>query len=212
MDDSESGAEITGLEEIITPEVRDLSVEHSDDENDEELQTLATSAPFSVANISRQDQTDTNTHTCNLSSSQFQLSTDTSTQKGTSLSHSRYTCNNQGKEIKTKLCKNVARIVGETDNVYKLDTARQNMKKHPTSDFYKNNYQNLLAPVQTQILAQQTSLEKQHKEWEKQFYLNHECSEASLEDIRRDKEHYSSYKKMVLCQELLKHWNITVHL
>ena len=56
------------------------------------------------------------------------------------------------------------------------------MKKHPTSDFYKNNYQNLLAPVQTQILAQQTSLEKQHKEWEKQFYLNHECSIASLED------------------------------
>ena len=129
MDDSESGAEITGLEEIITPEVRDLSVEHSDDENDEELQTLATSAPFSVANMSRQDQTDTNTHTCNLSSSQFQLSTDTSIQKGTSLSHGRYTCNNQGKEIKTKLCKNVARIVGGTDNVYKLDTARQNMKK-----------------------------------------------------------------------------------
>ena len=48
---------------------------------------------------------------------------------GTSLSHGIYTCNNQGKEIKTKLCKNVARIVEETDNVYKLDTARQNMKK-----------------------------------------------------------------------------------
>lgn len=72
------------------------------------------------------------------------------------------------KKIHTKLCQNLARILGGTDFVYKLDTARQSMKTHPTSDFYTNNYQNLLTPVQTQILANQESLKKKHNEWEKQ--------------------------------------------
>ena len=93
-----------------------------------------------------------------------------------------------------------------------LDSARQNMKKNPASDFYCNNYQNLLAPVQTQILAHHTALEKEHKEWEKQHYHDHNCSEPSLEDLKRDKEQYSRYKNLVLCKELLKHWKVTIHL
>ena len=116
------------------------------------------------------------------------------------------------KKIHTKLCQNLARIVGETDCVYKLDTARQSMKQHPTSDFYINSYQNLLAPVQMQILAHQASLKKKHKEWEKQYCQQHDCFEASLEDLRGDKEQYSIYRKLVLCEDLLKHWKITVHL
>ena len=108
------------------------------------------------------------------------------------------------KKIITKLYKNVARIVGETDCVFKLDSARQKMKKkNPASDFYRNNYQNLLAPVQTQILAHHTALEKQHKEWEKQHYHGYNCCEPSLKDLKRDKEQYSRYKNLVLCKELI---------
>ena len=111
----------------------------------------------------------------------------------------------QGKEIKTKLCKNIVKIVGDTDYLYKLDTARQNLKEHPTNEFYKSSYLSLLAPVQSQILARHSSLKKQHKEWEKQYYLSHDCSEPSLDEVRRNKEQYSIYKNMILCEELLKY-------
>ena len=51
-----------------------------------------------------------------------------SQQSGQSLSHNRPdTDNSQTKGVKTKLCKNIAWVVGETETVYKLDTARQKM-------------------------------------------------------------------------------------
>ena len=96
--------------------------------------------------------------------------------------------------------------------MYKLDSARQNLTEHPTNDSCKANYESLLAPVQTQILAHHTSLKKQHKEWEKQYYLSHDYSEPGLEEVRRNKVQYLVYKNMLLCKELLKYWKITVHL
>ena len=211
MEDNENTVEVTGLEEITTPEVEDLLVECSDDENDdEELQPLKTSVSLPPAiseSISRYNQ-DQNV---NGSEESERCSPETSQQSEKSLSHDRGDSPQQ-KEIITKLCKNVARIVGETDCIFKLDSARQKMKKNPESEFYRNNYQNLLAPVQTQILAHHTALEKQHKEWEKQHYHDHNCSEPSLEDLKRDKEQYSRYKNLVLCKELLKYWKVTVHL
>ena len=211
MEDNENTVEVTGLEEITTPEVEDLLVECSDDENDdEELQPLKTSVSLSPAvreSTSRYNQ-DQNV---NGSEESERCSPETSQQSEKSLSHDRGDSPQQ-KEIITKLCKNVARIVGETDCIFKLDSARQKMKKNPESEFYRNNYQNLLAPVQTQILAHHTALEKQHKEWEKQHYHDHNCSEPSLEDLKRDKEQYSRYKNLVLCKELLKYWKVTVHL
>lgn len=90
--------------------------------------------------------------------------------------------------------------------------ARENLKEHPTYEFFKRNYESLLAPVQTQILAHHTTLKKQQKEWEKQYYLSDDCSEPSLQIIRRNKEQYAIYKNMLLCEELLKYWKITVHL
>ena len=212
VEDNENTVEVTGLEEITTPEVEDLLVECSDDENnDEELQPLKTSdslpPAISDSSISRYNQ-DQNV---NGSEESERYSPETSQQSEKSLPHDRGDSPQQ-KEIITKLCKNVARIVGETDCVFKLDSARQKMKKNPASDFYRNNYQNPLAPVQTQILAHHTALEKQHKGWEKQHYHDHNCSEPSLEDLKRDKEQYSRYKNLVLCKELLKHWKVTVHL
>ena len=196
-DNEGNAAEITVLEEESTPDSNDLSGDYSDDENNEEkLQPLVTSPPLAeVANRNVIPKSPT----CQ--------------QSGKSLSNDRPSPNMpETKGINTKLCKNIARIVGETECVYKLDTARQNMKQHPTSIFHTNNYQNLLAVVQTKILAHHTSLKKQHKDWERQYYLDHDCTEASLEDLKTDKEQYSIYKKLVLCEELLKHWKITVHL
>ena len=88
--------------------------------------------------------------------------------------------------------------------MYKLDSSRQNLKDHPVNDFYKTNYENLLAPVHTQILAHHTSIKKQTKEWEKQYFLSHDCSQPGLEEVRRNKVQYSIYKNVLLCEELLK--------
>lgn len=186
IDEDENGEEInvTGLEEVVTSVVKDLSIDYTDDE-DEDNYEVSELQPLAAAKRNQQNKS---SHSLAKSSSP------------------------QVKEIKTKLCANIVKIVGETDRLYKLDTARQNLKEHPTNDFYKRNYESLLAPVQTQILAHHTALKKQHKEWEKQYYLSHDCSEPSLQVIRRNKEQYSIYKNMLLCEELLKYWKITVHL
>ena len=186
IEEGESGEEIqvTGLEEVVTSVVKDLSIDYTDDEDDDDYE-VSELQPLAAAKRNQQ----------NMSSHSLPKSS-----------------RPQVKEIKTKLCTNIVKIVGETDCLYKLDTARQNLKEHPTNDFYKRNYESLLAPVQTQILAHHTALKKQHKEWEKQYYLTHNCSEPSLQVIRRNKEQYSIYKNMLLCEELLKYWKITVHL
>ena len=51
---------------------------------------------------------------------------------------------------------------GETDDVYRLDKVREDLKSHPTSHFYNEKYQNLLSGMQTKILTKQTSLKKDH--------------------------------------------------
>ena len=217
IDKCESGEEITGMEEVVSSVIKDLSIDYTDDEGeDSELQTLAP-LPTEIFTRMASEQPQSN-DTNHSGESHFHqprckdlvnTKRNQETRSSPSLvkSHSP-----QEKEIQTKLCKNIVKIVGKTDCLYKLDTARQNLKEHPTNDFYKSNYQSLLAPVQTQILACHTSLKKQHKEWEKQYYLSHDCTEPSLDEVRRDKEQYSIYKNMLLCDELLKYWKITVHL
>ena len=57
MEDNENTVEVTGLEEITMPEVEDLLVECSDDENDEELKPLKTSvSPAISESTSRYNQ------------------------------------------------------------------------------------------------------------------------------------------------------------
>lgn len=189
--------------------MNDLSNDYTDDEDDDdydasELQPL--SAPLTCKITKMGSQQHENIH----DTEPFEESlihrprcNDVQSAKG---SHSLPKTNRpREKEIKTKLCKNIVKILGERDCLYKLDSARQNLTEHPTND-------SLLPPVQTQILAHHTSLKKQHKEWEKQYYLSHDYSEPGLEEVRRNNVQYLVYKNMLLCKELLKYWKITVHL
>ena len=79
MDDDD---EITALEEITTPELKDLSVEYSDDEDaHEELQPLITSLPFpAVVNDRATNNLEHNTRNDKSSRSQSQQSSTTSQQ------------------------------------------------------------------------------------------------------------------------------------
>lgn len=117
-----------------------------------------------------------------------------------------------GKQLATKLCKNIAKILGETDDVYRLDKAREDQKSHPTSHFYNEKYQNLLSGMQTKILTKHTASKKEHNNWEKEYCLKNDFREPNLNDVKKDKEQYSVYKKIILCDELLKYWGVTVHL
>ena len=108
---------------------KDISGKYSDDEN-EELQTLVTSPSLSaVGNESTINNYDQDKRNIDKSSvNQIQNPLAPSQQSGQSLSHNRPdTDNSQTKGVKTKLCKNIAWVVGETETVYKLDTARQKM-------------------------------------------------------------------------------------
>ena len=44
----------------------------------------------------------------------------------------------------------------------------------------------LAASVQTQVLAKHSSVKKQFKEWERWFFIENECNELTLDDIRTD--------------------------
>ena len=151
IDEGESGEEITRLEEVVTSVVEDLSIDYTDDEDEDEdkddyevseLQSLAAPPADTITRMTS-EQRESNNDTEHLDGSQFPQSRckdllNTKKSQGNRSFHSLTKSNSpQAKEIKTKLCKNIVKIVGETDCLYKLDSARQNLKEHPTSDFYK---------------------------------------------------------------------------
>ena len=79
-----------------------------------------------------------------------------------STSKSKLDCQKVGSQIDTKLGNNIARILRETADVCQLDQARKKVKSHPTSDFDKNKYIDILVQLQTKILAQLSLLKKEH--------------------------------------------------
>lgn len=74
-DEDESGEEITGLEAVLTPVVKDLSIDYTDDEDEDdkevsELQTLA-APPTETLTRMASEQPQNNNDISNLDGSQF---------------------------------------------------------------------------------------------------------------------------------------------
>ena len=109
---------------------------------------------------------------------------------------------------KTTLAKSVSKLLGETKEVQKLDSMRIKLKSNLAR---KEDYEAALAIVQTNVLAKHSVVKQQFKKWEQNFFLEHECTEPSPEDIRNDRQGHDFYKTLRLCEQLLQHWNITVH-
>ncbi|XP_068692950.1 uncharacterized protein [Montipora foliosa] len=114
--------------------------------------------------------------------------------------------------LSSALAKNVAKIIGETKDVRKLDKYRKKVRKSPNIKVLQEDYKTHLAHVQTQVLGKHSQVAKIFKEWEKQFTSTNDCLEPTLDDIEKDEKGYNLYKMLRLCRQLLKHWNITVHL
>lgn len=114
--------------------------------------------------------------------------------------------------LSSVLAKNVAKIIGETEDVRKLDKYRNKLRNSPNSRVLQEDYKTLLGHVQTQVLGKHSQIAKSFKEWEKQFTSTNDCLEPTLDDIEKDEKGYNLYKMLRLCRQLLKHWNIIVHL
>ena len=112
-------------------------------------------------------------------------------------------------KLKTTLAKSVSKLLGETKEVQKLDSMRIKLKSNLAR---KEDYEAALAIVQTNVLAKHSVVKQQFKKCEQNFFLEHECTEPSPEDIRNDRQGHDFYKTLRLCKQLLQHWNITVHM
>ena len=77
---------------------------------------------------------------------------------------------------------------------------------------HEDSYLDVLAKVQTKVLAAFDPLRNTLKSWDEEFFLKHNQREPQLEDYSKDKDAFNTYKKFSLCKQLLKHWKITAHL
>ena len=114
-------------------------------------------------------------------------------------------------QLKSTLANNASQVLGERNEVMRFDKLRTNLKNLGTTKA-KEDCKVPLAAIQTRLLAKHSTLKQQFKEWERCFFAKHNCKEPNLEDIRNDKTAHDLYKTLRLYKQLLKHWNITVHL
>ena len=110
--------------------------------------------------------------------------------------------------ITTQLGKAVQIVLGTTEEVKKFDSARSRLKKSPTSKIAIHDYKNKLALIQTQVLAQKSMLKKNLKNWEKQFFLEHDCRMATLKEMKGNELASKLLNQLKYSDALLKEWKI----
>ena len=71
--------------------------------------------------------------------------------------------------LSSALAKNVAKIIGETQDVRKLNKYRKKLRNSPNSKILQQDYKIHLAHVQTKVLGKHSQVAKRFNEWEKQF-------------------------------------------
>ena len=87
-------------------------------------------------------------------------------------------------QVSTRLGKAVEIVLGSTTEVQMFDAARSNLKKSPKSKYAIEQYKKKLAVIQTRVLAQKRGLTKLLKDWEKEFFLNHDCRMATVNEMK----------------------------
>ena len=112
----------------------------------------------------------------------------------------------------SSLAKNIANVIGETEDVKLLDRLGNKLRNNSSSINLQEDYKKQLAHVQTKVLGKHSQAAKSFKEWEKLFTSMNNYIEPSLDDIQNDEKGYILYRTLRLCRQLLQHWNITLHL
>lgn len=122
-----------------------------------------------------------------------------------------FTQENQQKEaapLQTKLCKAVAVVLGPTQEVKNVDQARRRHKSKPNNKDAANDYLDKLALVQSKVLGEHRKLKKRFDEWEREFFVAHNCTLALPEDIKSDPEATELMKQIKYAKALLKEWKM----
>ena len=114
--------------------------------------------------------------------------------------------------LSSTLARNVAKILGETEDVKQLDRSRNKLRNNLNNKALQEEYERQLAHVQTKVIAKHSQLTKTFKEWEKIYTSRNNWLEPTVADIEKDDKGYKLYKTLRLCRQFLKHWNITAHL
>ena len=123
--------------------------------------------------------------------------------------------------LKTELAQNILKGIPEEEGIIaQLDKTRVKWKdmfnnQHSTPAATKaahDYYLNILAQVQTKVLASHDPLKTQLRRWEENFFLKNHQTEPQREDLQSCPEAYSLYKKLKICKQLLSHWKISLHM
>ena len=114
--------------------------------------------------------------------------------------------------LETKLATSVSKVLGVTPLVNTLDKARKALHKKENCEnrYYHNKYKDILASVQTQVLAAHQKCSKEIDKWEREFVVKYGLA-PTFEHFQSEAAIMTAYKKKKLSRELLKHWKITVH-
>ena len=113
------------------------------------------------------------------------------------------------KNLTTKTAKAVERVLGGRPIVYELEKLRVNYKRNPKSRYAKNRYESHLVKVQTSVLSRLQECKEKIKNWDSGFVLKNSRL-PNIDDY--SDEITSEVKKQKEAQELLRQWDITVHL
>ena len=75
----------------------------------------------------------------------------------------------------------------------------------------RDNYRSSLAKMQTKILLKHSQLKRSFREWEIQ-QVTSTGKEPWSEELFKNSTMKETYKSLNLAEQLLKHWNINIHL
>ena len=110
--------------------------------------------------------------------------------------------------LQTKLCEAVAVVLGTTQEVKNLDQARRHHKSKLNNKEAANGYLDKLALVQSKVLSEYRKLKNRFDEWEREFFVTHNCTLALPEDIKSDPEATELMKQIKYAKALLKEWKM----
>lgn len=71
--------------------------------------------------------------------------------------------------LSSSLAKNIAKVIGETEDVKLLDRLRNKLRNNSSNINLQEDYKKQLAHVQTKVLGKHSQVAKSFKEWEKLF-------------------------------------------
>ena len=101
-------------------------------------------------------------------------------------------------------------LLDPCEEVTNLDASRCKLSVCGSAE-NKRCYDTALAKVQTKVLAANGQLKQVLKDWEL-THVKQKGREPWGDDLRENPEMLMKYKAFQIAKELLKHWNITVHL